>query len=266
MTKTTPRATLLALCSTAVMTAVTYSTFASNIGVNPVLVAQAATAASTSHLTLTQAKTNLAKAEAAEKAAAKAKSVNSHALKVARVKSSKDRALLSKAEAYLKSHSKSKAAKQAVSRAKSLVAKDSVNVRVATAAENKANRAYHAAVSAVSAAKAALKQAGATGKAQVAKPSQTYKDGTYTGVGQTPIGAIQLQLTLKADKIVNVKITGATTHYPVSFIDPVLPNQLLQVQNPNHLNIVSGATLSTYDFYYAVEDCLQQAKKAEQAG
>ena len=97
--------------------------------------------------------------------------------------------------------------------------------------------------------------------AKVAK--QKYKDGTYTGVGTTPIGSIQVQLTLKKDKITNVQITGASTHYPVSFIDPVLNDELLARQDPNKLDVVSGATLSTYDFYYAVVSALKQAAAAE---
>ncbi len=104
----------------------------------------------------------------------------------------------------------------------------------------------------------------ATKKATVAKVAkQKYKDGTYTGVGTTPIGSIQVQLTLKKDKITNVQITGASTHYPVSFIDPVLNDELLARQDPNKLDVVSGATLSTYDFYYAVVSALKQAAAAE---
>ena len=93
---------------------------------------------------------------------------------------------------------------------------------------------------------------------------QTYKDGTYTGVGQTQIGAVQVAVTLKKDRIVGVKITGYDTHYPIAYIDPILPEQLLQRQNINKIDIVSGATLSTADFYYGVVQALQEAKAAQQ--
>ncbi len=265
MKKTTPRATFLALCSTAVMTTATYSGLTSNFGVNPGLVVEAATGSS--QLTPAQANADLANAKAAEKAALKTKNAKLRALAAVKARVVKDRTALKRAEGYFKSHSKSPAAKKGVSKAKALLAKEITLLKSARANEAKANRAYRALVSAVNTAKVAVQQAvaAAKSKAQTAQSAQTYKDGTYTGVGQTSIGAVQVQLTLKADKIVDVKITGYTTHYPISFIDPALPDQLIQVQNPKQLNVVSGATLSTYDFYYAVEDCLQQAKKAEQS-
>ncbi|MBX5437281.1 MAG: FMN-binding protein [Alicyclobacillaceae bacterium] len=102
---------------------------------------------------------------------------------------------------------------------------------------------------------------------QSGRPSalkQVYRDGTYVGVGQTRIGAVQVAVTLKHDRITDVKITGYTTHYPISYIDPILPQELLQRQDINKIDVVSGATLSTEDFYYAVQSALAQAKQAEQ--
>lgn len=101
-------------------------------------------------------------------------------------------------------------------------------------------------------------------KKPVAK-KQIYKDGTYTGVGQTQIGAVQVAVTMKKDKITDVQITGYTTHYPISYINPVLPQELLQRQDPKKIDVISGATLSTIDFYYAVTDAMGQAKKANHA-
>ncbi len=92
---------------------------------------------------------------------------------------------------------------------------------------------------------------------------QKYKDGTYSGVGQTQIGAVQVAVTLKKDRIIGVKITGADTHYPVSYIDPILPQELLARQDINKIDVVSGATLSTADFYYGVVSALQQAQHAQ---
>lgn len=109
-----------------------------------------------------------------------------------------------------------------------------------------------------------VKQTKATTVKKAKKPvvKQKYKDGTYTGVGQTQIGAVQVAVTVKKDKITSAQITGYSTHYPISYIDPVLPQELLQRQNINQIDVVSGATLSTEDFYYAVVSCLQQAQKA----
>lgn len=92
-----------------------------------------------------------------------------------------------------------------------------------------------------------------------------YKDGTYTGIGQTQIGAIEVAVTLKKDKITNVQVIASSTHYPVNYIDPILPQQLLQRQDINKIDVVSGATLSTEDFYYAVVYALQKAQSAEKA-
>lgn len=92
---------------------------------------------------------------------------------------------------------------------------------------------------------------------------QKYKDGTYSGVGQTRIGAVQVAVTLKKDKITKVQITGYSTHYPISYINPILPQELLKTQNINKIDVVSGATLSTEDFYYAVQEALSRAQAAE---
>ena len=101
------------------------------------------------------------------------------------------------------------------------------------------------------------------GKTQTAVSKQKYKDGTYTGIGQTPIGAIEVAVTLKQDKITKAQVIGSSTHYPVSFIDPILPQQLIARQDINKIDIVSGATLSTADFYYAVVYALKKAQQAE---
>lgn len=95
---------------------------------------------------------------------------------------------------------------------------------------------------------------------------QKYKDGTYTGVGQTRIGAVQVAVTLKKDKITKAQITGYSTHYSISYIDPILPQELVARQNINKIDVISGATLSTEDFYYAVVSALQQAQQAEAHG
>lgn len=92
---------------------------------------------------------------------------------------------------------------------------------------------------------------------------QKYKDGTFSGIGQTQIGAVEVAVTLKKDKITRVAITASSTHYPIDYINPVLPTELLQRQDINKIDIVSGATLSTEDFYYAVVYALQKAEHAE---
>ena len=88
--------------------------------------------------------------------------------------------------------------------------------------------------------------------------SKVYKDGTYYGQGSNRIGSVEVAVTLKNDTITSVEITNCTTSYSESYIDD-LPNQVIQQQNANVAN-VSGATRSTEDFHYAVEEALQQAR------
>ncbi|WP_067622544.1 FMN-binding protein [Alicyclobacillus acidiphilus] len=94
---------------------------------------------------------------------------------------------------------------------------------------------------------------------------QKYKDGTYKGTGSTRIGSVTVAITLKKDKITRVQIVDFTTHYPIQYIDPVLPNELLKTQNINKIDAVSGATLSSEDFYEAVVTALNEAQQAERA-
>lgn len=95
------------------------------------------------------------------------------------------------------------------------------------------------------------------------KHVQKYKDGTYSGVGETQIGAVQVAVTLRRDKITRVEITQSSTHYPISYIDPILPQELLARQDINKIDVISGATLSTEDFYFAVVTALKEARQAE---
>ena len=86
-----------------------------------------------------------------------------------------------------------------------------------------------------------------------------YKDGTYTGQGSNRIGTVGVAVTVKQGKIISCEITDCSTHYPVSAINPVLPNEVVSRQSGN-VDIVSGATRSTQDFRSAVQEALAQAK------
>lgn len=88
---------------------------------------------------------------------------------------------------------------------------------------------------------------------------QKYLDGTYNGTGTNPIGSVSVALKIKGGKITNVQITQCLTHYPEAYIDPILPQEVVQRQS-YQVTIVTGATLSTYDFAYAVYQALNKAK------
>ena len=86
-----------------------------------------------------------------------------------------------------------------------------------------------------------------------------YRNGTYTGQGSNRIGAVEVAVTVDQGKILSCEITNCSTHYSVSAIDPILPNEVVARQSGN-VDVVSGATKSTEDFQTAVQQALDQAK------
>lgn len=86
-----------------------------------------------------------------------------------------------------------------------------------------------------------------------------YRDGVYHGSGTNPYGTVAVTLTIHHGRIASVKITDCTTHYPQSVIDPILPNMVMARQSWR-VDIISGATASTYDFAEAVYRALQSAQ------
>lgn len=84
------------------------------------------------------------------------------------------------------------------------------------------------------------------------------RDGTYTGVGDSRRGAIQAAVTVKAGRITNVAITGASTQYPVSWISQ-LPPEVVATQS-SRVDLVSGATYSSLAFQGAVQQAIAQAQ------
>ena len=88
--------------------------------------------------------------------------------------------------------------------------------------------------------------------------NKIYKDGTFTGSGWNRRGSIDVQVTIKSDKITDVEISNFAMHY--SERDVVgLPDEVLQKQSALVSN-VSGATYSTEAFTDAVQQALDQAK------
>ncbi len=96
--------------------------------------------------------------------------------------------------------------------------------------------------------------------APTAAPSAatTYKDGTYTGVGQSRRGGGQVALTVQGGRIASVNITRVSTQYPVSDIAS-LPAQVVARQSAQ-VDRVSGATYSRMAFRGAVQQALSQAQ------
>lgn len=270
-------AKLIAICSAAMVGVTGYATPLLVSAHTPV--AQAAVRADSSSLSQLESTAKAADAAAQRAvathqtavkalASANAAAKRAESLATAAEAAAKQAAALAKANPKSTSlgavaKTKASAAKAAVSKAAAAKAAVDTAAKVAQAdakAAVTATAAAKAADAKVAAAKAAAASSSGTGSTA---PAQKYKDGTYTGTGQTRIGAVQVQVTLKADKITNVQITGYTTHYSISYIDPILPKELVQRQDINKIDVISGATLSTEDFYYAVTDCLQQAQQAQ---
>jgi uncharacterized protein with FMN-binding domain len=90
--------------------------------------------------------------------------------------------------------------------------------------------------------------------------NQLYKNGTFTGSGWNRRGSIDVQVTIKNDKITDVEISNFAMHYSESDVVG-LPDEVLQNQNAQVTN-VSGATYSVEAFQEAVQQALDQALKA----
>ena len=84
------------------------------------------------------------------------------------------------------------------------------------------------------------------------------KDGSYTGLGTSRRGDVQVALSIQGGRIANVNITSATTQYPTRSFSG-LPGEVVSRQSPQ-IDIVSGATYSSLAFRGAVQQALQRAQ------
>ncbi len=91
-----------------------------------------------------------------------------------------------------------------------------------------------------------------------------YLNGTYNGAASNQIGTVEVAVTIENDKITNVQITGCYTHYPEDYIAQ-LPGYVVAHQTDQG-PIVSGATLSSDDFYGAVQQAVAKAQNPNYKG
>ena len=91
-----------------------------------------------------------------------------------------------------------------------------------------------------------------------AVPAAVWKDGTYTGWGNSRHGSIQASVVIESGRIASATIAQCLTRYSCSVIDK-LPPEVPQRQSPE-VDYVSGATQSANAFYYAVVEALSKAK------
>jgi uncharacterized protein with FMN-binding domain len=85
-----------------------------------------------------------------------------------------------------------------------------------------------------------------------------FKDGTYLGWGSSRHGDIQASVVIEGGRIVSATIAQCLTRYSCSWIAP-LPPQVVTIQRAG-VDLVSGATESSYAFQDAVAEALSKAK------
>jgi uncharacterized protein with FMN-binding domain len=84
-----------------------------------------------------------------------------------------------------------------------------------------------------------------------------WRDGTYTGLGDSPHGDIEARVVIKDGRIVEAGITACDTRYPCSVIDPLL-HQPVERQSPD-VDYMSHATESSDAYYDALVAALEIA-------
>ncbi len=84
--------------------------------------------------------------------------------------------------------------------------------------------------------------------------SGTYRDGSYTGLGRSRHGNIEVTVVVQGGKIASAKVSQCLTRYPCSMIS-ALPGEVVAQQSAN-VDFVSGATDSSTAFRDAVTNAL----------
>ncbi len=89
-------------------------------------------------------------------------------------------------------------------------------------------------------------------------PKVAYRDGAYSGYGTSRHGDIQASVTIEGGRITSAVISKCYTRYPCTWIEK-LPPQVVQIQSAE-VDFITGATVSTYAFYYAILEALSKAQ------
>jgi uncharacterized protein with FMN-binding domain len=101
-------------------------------------------------------------------------------------------------------------------------------------------------------------------QASEAAPAAAWRDGTYTGWGQSYHGDIEARVTIEGGRIVASGIASCETRYPCDVIETVLLQPVAR-QAPD-IDRVSRATESADAYYYGLVAALKKAEApAEQA-
>jgi uncharacterized protein with FMN-binding domain len=97
----------------------------------------------------------------------------------------------------------------------------------------------------------------------IARPAQKWRDGTYTGWGQSFHGDIEARVVIREGRIVEAGIATCGTRYDCNVIDRLI-NQPVQRQRAQVDN-VSGASESSDAYYYGLLEALEMAREPDAA-
>jgi uncharacterized protein with FMN-binding domain len=86
-----------------------------------------------------------------------------------------------------------------------------------------------------------------------------WRDGTYTGLGDSPHGDIEARVVIKDGRIIEAGILTCDTRYPCSVIDALI-HQPVERQSPD-VDYMSHATESSDAYYYALVAALDNARE-----
>jgi uncharacterized protein with FMN-binding domain len=90
-----------------------------------------------------------------------------------------------------------------------------------------------------------------------ATPAAHWRDGTYSGYGDSPHGGIDVRVVIKAGRILEVTIEACNTRYRCELLDSML-EQTVRFQNSN-ADYVSRATESSDAFNQGLVEALNAA-------
>jgi len=90
-----------------------------------------------------------------------------------------------------------------------------------------------------------------------AAAAQKWRDGTFTGLGDSPHGDIEARVVIKDGRIIEAAIVTCDTRYPCDVIDPLI-HQPVERQSPD-VDYMSHATESSDAYYNALVAALSYA-------
>lgn len=98
----------------------------------------------------------------------------------------------------------------------------------------------------------------ATAAQPTSTPVATYKDGSYTGTGNSRHGGMKVALVVANGRITSANVVACSTRYSCSDVDPLVSETVSTQSVPVHY--ISGATDSSDAYYEAVSSAIAQAK------